>query len=227
MSKNYDYLFKIVMIGDSAVGKTSVLTRFANNNFSQSFIATIGIDFTMRTIELNGKKVKLQVWDTAGQERFRTITTAYYRGAMGIVLVYDVTDAESFDNIRTWISNIDQHASSDVEKLLLANKCDLVDERAVSVERGEKFAADNQMRFYECSAKTGQGVQEAFTQIARDIKAKLDRRNDESAGASGVAAGAGRGGGNSSKRRFLIGRLRRPGGGGGNGGGHKIKCSLL
>uniref|UniRef100_A0A3Q0RJ83 small monomeric GTPase n=1 Tax=Amphilophus citrinellus TaxID=61819 RepID=A0A3Q0RJ83_AMPCI len=108
MAKTYDYLFKLLLIGDSGVGKTCVLFRFSEDAFNSTFISTIGIDFKIRTIELDGKKIKLQIWDTAGQERFRTITTAYYRGAMGIMLVYDITNEKSFENIKNWIRNIEE-----------------------------------------------------------------------------------------------------------------------
>ena len=149
MAKTYDYLFKLLLIGDSGVGKTCVLFRFSEDAFNATFISTIGnliapllirlnknriipgIDFKIRTIELDGKKIKLQIWDTAGQERFRTITTAYYRGAMGIMLVYDITNEKSFDNIKNWIRNIEEHASADVEKMILGNKCDMNGRRQV------------------------------------------------------------------------------------------------
>ncbi|KAL4341336.1 hypothetical protein GQ457_08G012770 [Hibiscus cannabinus] len=122
---DYDYLIKLLLIGDSGVGKSCLLLRFSDGSFTTSFITTIGIDFKIRTVELDGKRIKLQIWDTAGQERFRTITTAYYRGAMGILLVYDVTDESSFNNIRNWIRNIEQHASDNVNKILVGNKADM------------------------------------------------------------------------------------------------------
>ncbi|KAL9296631.1 hypothetical protein ACSQ67_022527 [Phaseolus vulgaris] len=127
---DYDYLIKLLLIGDSGVGKSCLLLRFSDGSFTTSFITTIGIDFKIRTIELDGKRIKLQIWDTAGQERFRTITTAYYRGAMGILLVYDVTDEASFSSkvlnyIRNWIRNIEQHASDNVNKILVGNKADM------------------------------------------------------------------------------------------------------
>ncbi|OTF76923.1 ras-related protein Rab-8A,-like protein, partial [Euroglyphus maynei] len=137
---------------------------------------TIGIDFKIRTIELDGKKIKLQIWDTAGQERFRTITTAYYRGAMGIMLVYDVTNEKSFDNIKNWIRNIEEHASSDVEKMILGNKCDIQDRRQVSRERGEQLAIEYNIKFMETSAKSSCNVEEAFFTLAKDIKAKMERK---------------------------------------------------
>ncbi|KAF4014409.1 hypothetical protein G4228_005820 [Cervus hanglu yarkandensis] len=159
MAKTYDYLFKLLLIGDSGVGKTCVLFRFSEDAFNSTFISTIGIDFKIRTIELDGKRIKLQIWDTAGQERFRTITTAYYRGAMGIMLVYDITNEKSFDNIRNWIRNIEEHASADVEKMILGNKCDVNDKRQVSKERGEKLALDYGIKFMETSAKANINVE--------------------------------------------------------------------
>ncbi|BBN12064.1 hypothetical protein Mp_5g17050 [Marchantia polymorpha subsp. ruderalis] len=119
---DYDYLIKLLLIGDSGVGKSCLLLRFSDDSFTTSFITIIGIDFKIRTIELDGKRIKLQIWDTARQERFRTITTAYYRGAMGILLVYDVTDESSFNNIRNWIRNIEQHASDNVNKILVGRR---------------------------------------------------------------------------------------------------------
>ncbi|KJE94121.1 Rab8a protein [Capsaspora owczarzaki ATCC 30864] len=176
MAKAYDYLFKLLLIGDSGVGKTCVLFRFSDDAFNATFISTIGIDFKIRTIELDGKKIKLQIWDTAGQERFRTITTAYYRGAMGIMLVYDVTQDKTFENIKNWIRNIEQHASEDVEKMILGNKCDVDDKRVVTKERGEQLAREYNVRFFETSAKANINVEEAFLTIARDIKKKIDSK---------------------------------------------------
>jgi len=175
MAKTYDYLFKLLLIGDSGVGKTCLLFRFAEDSFNNSFISTIGIDFKIRTIELDGKKIKLQIWDTAGQERFRTITTAYYRGAMGILLVYDITNEKSFDNIKNWIRNIEEHASADVEKMVLGNKCDMNDRRQVSKERGAQLAIEYGIKFMETSAKANVNVEDAFFSLARDIKAKTEK----------------------------------------------------
>uniref|UniRef100_A0A3P9P7X8 Ras-related protein SEC4 n=1 Tax=Poecilia reticulata TaxID=8081 RepID=A0A3P9P7X8_POERE len=140
-----------------------------------------GIDFKIRTIELDGKKIKLQIWDTAGQERFRTITTAYYRGAMGIMLVYDITNEKSFDNIKNWIRNIEEHASSDVEKMVLGNKCDINDKRQVSKDRGEKLALEYGIKFMETSAKANINVENAFLTLARDIKSKMDTKMEGNA----------------------------------------------
>lgn len=180
MAKTYDFLFKLLLIGDSGVGKTCVLFRFSEDAFNSTFISTIGIDFKIRTIELDGKKIKLQIWDTAGQERFRTITTAYYRGAMGIMLVYDITNDKSFENIKNWIRNIEEHASSDVEKMVLGNKCDMEDRRLVSKERGTQLATEYGIKFMETSAKASINVEEAFFTLARDIKLKMDKKLEQS-----------------------------------------------
>lgn len=170
--KAYDYLFKLLLIGDSGVGKTCLLFRFSDDAFNTTFISTIGIDFKIKTVEVDGKKIKLQIWDTAGQERFHTITTSYYRGAMGILLVYDITQEKTFDNIAKWLRNIDEHASEGVERLILANKCDLEDKRMVSKERGETIARDQNVRFYETSAKENVSVEEAFMKLTEDILKK-------------------------------------------------------
>uniref|UniRef100_A0A8B9X9H7 Ras-related protein SEC4 n=1 Tax=Bos mutus grunniens TaxID=30521 RepID=A0A8B9X9H7_BOSMU len=155
---------------------TCVLFRFSEDAFNSTFISTIGIDFKIRTIELDGKRIKLQIWDTAGQERFRTITTAYYRGAMGIMLVYDITNEKSFDNIRNWIRNIEEHASADVEKMILGNKCDVNDKRQVSKERGEKLALDYGIKFMETSAKANINVENVSPRLA--APAPLGRGSD-------------------------------------------------
>ncbi|KAK6137979.1 hypothetical protein DH2020_028277 [Rehmannia glutinosa] len=158
----------------SGVGKSCLLLRFSDGSFTTSFITTIGIDFKIRTVELDGKRIKLQIWDTAGQERFRTITTAYYRGAMGILLVYDVTDESSFNNIRNWIRNIEQHASDNVNKILVGNKADMDEsKRAVPTSKGQALADEYGIKFFETSAKTNLNVEEVFFSIARDIKQRL------------------------------------------------------
>ncbi|GLD70087.1 ras-related protein Rab-8B [Lates japonicus] len=166
MAKTYDYLFKLLLIGDSGVGKTCLLFRFSEDAFNTTFISTIGIDFKIRTIELDGKKIKLQIWDTAGQEK-------------GIMLVYDITNEKSFDNIRNWIRNIEEHASSDVERMVLGNKCDMNDKRQVSKERGEKLAIDYGIKFLETSAKSSINVEEAFFTLARDIMTRLNRKMND------------------------------------------------
>jgi len=198
----------MLLIGDSGVGKSCLLLRFCDDAWTPSFITTIGIDFKIRTIELDGKKIKLQIWDTAGQERFRTITTAYYRGAMGILMVYDVTDEKSFQNIKIWHSAVEQHASEGVNKILIGNKCDWDEKRSVSLEDGRRLADELGVRFLETSAKANEGVEEAFFTLARDIKTRLiDSQPDPAsnpqaqaalgARSGGVKVGAGQGNTNS------------------------------
>ncbi|KAK2515377.1 Rab10 [Columba livia] len=271
--KTYDLLFKLLLIGDSGVGKTCVLFRFSDDAFNTTFISTIavwplgperadvssvfkrksltkssvsrspahggeilgssvlqgsnverkrsrdlvlkvidfvnaddknsgrsqllyrinvavltsdfninicrmiveevsGIDFKIKTVELQGKKIKLQIWDTAGQERFHTITTSYYRGAMGIMLVYDITNAKSFENISKWLRNIDEHANEDVERMLLGNKCDMEDKRVVPRAKGEQIAREHGIRFFETSAKANINIEKAFLTLAEDILRK-------------------------------------------------------
>uniref|UniRef100_A0A804P6L3 Ras-related protein RABE1c n=1 Tax=Zea mays TaxID=4577 RepID=A0A804P6L3_MAIZE len=194
---DYDYLIKLLLIGDSGqfiggpispsissldlrVGKSCLLLRFSDGSFTTSFITTIGIDFKIRTVELDGKRIKLQIWDTAGQERFRTITTAYYRGAMGILLVYDVTDESSFNNIRNWIRNIEQHASDNVNKILVGNKADMDEsKRAVPTSKGQALADEYGIKFFETSAKTNLNVEQVFFSIARDIKQRLSETDSK------------------------------------------------
>ncbi|KAF9665492.1 hypothetical protein SADUNF_Sadunf16G0128300 [Salix dunnii] len=177
---DYDYLIKLLLIGDSGVGKSCLLLRFSDGSFTTSFITTIGIDFKIRTIELDGKRIKLQIWDTAGQE-------PYYRGAMGILLVYDVTDESSFNSnvlinqalspfsdIRNWIRNIEQHASDNVNKILVGNKADMDEsKRAVPTSKGQALADEYGIKFFETSAKTNLNVEQVFFSIARDIKQRL------------------------------------------------------
>ncbi|XP_032568837.1 ras-related protein Rab-13 isoform X3 [Chiroxiphia lanceolata] len=150
----------LLLIGDSGVGKTCLVIRFAENDFSSTYISTIGIDFKIRTVDIDGKKIKLQIWDTAGQERFKTITTAYYRGAVGIILVYDITDEKSFENIQNWMKSIKENASAGVERLLLGNKCDMEGRRKVRQEAAEKLAKEHGIRFFETSAKSSKNVEE-------------------------------------------------------------------
>lgn len=180
--KTYDLLFKLLLIGDSGVGKTCLLFRFSDDAFNTTFISTIGIDFKIKTVELGGKKIKLQIWDTAGQERFHTITTSYYRGSMGIMLVYDITNVKTFDNISKWLRNIDEHANEDVEKMILGNKCDMDDKRQVPTARGETIAREHNIPFLETSAKANINVEKAFMNLAQAILNKTPGRISEPSG---------------------------------------------
>ena len=164
----FDHLFKILIIGESGVGKTCFLLRYAENSFVANHLLTIGIDFKIKVIEIEGKNIKLQIWDTAGQDRFRTITKTYYKGSHGVILVYDVCDERSFGNVKNWVNQIEQNAKSSICKVLVGNKCDKA-ERVITEEQGRKLAEEYNMKFYETSAKTGQNVEEAFTYLTREI----------------------------------------------------------
>eukprot|EP00923_Selenidium_pygospionis_P034798 GHVN01060532.1.p1 GENE.GHVN01060532.1~~GHVN01060532.1.p1 ORF type:complete len:206 (+),score=27.36 GHVN01060532.1:81-698(+) len=169
----YNYLFKLLLIGDSGVGKSCLLLRFADDVYTASFIATIGVDFKIRTIEQDGKIIKLQIWDTAGQERFRTITSSYYRGAHGIIIVYDVTDRESFNNVKIWMQEIDKYAMESVNKLLVGNKSDLSSKRVVNYEEGKDLADSYGIKFIETSAAKKDNVDEAFQVMSKEIKERV------------------------------------------------------
>lgn len=170
MNAEYDYLFKFLLIGDSGVGKSCLLLRFADDTFTESFISTIGVDFKIRTVELDGKSIKLQIWDTAGQERFRTITSSYYRGAQGIIVVYDITNKDSFENVKIWLKEIQKFASDNVQVLLLGNKTDETMKRVVSYEEGKEFADSQNIAFLETSAKKSINVEKAFMTMTDNIK---------------------------------------------------------
>jgi len=173
MNPEYDYLFKLLLIGDSGVGKSCLLLRFADDTYTESYISTIGVDFKIRTIELDGKTIKLQIWDTAGQERFRTITSSYYRGAHGIIVVYDVTDQESFNNVKNWLQEIDRYASENVNKLLVGNKADLTSKKVVDYATAKEYADQLGVPFLETSAKNATNVEQAFMTMAAEIKNRM------------------------------------------------------
>ncbi|CAD8108183.1 unnamed protein product [Paramecium primaurelia] len=182
MIKEYDYLFKLVIVGNSGVGKSSLLLRFSDDTFSDSYLTTIGVDFRFKTLEIDGKKVKLQIWDTAGQERFRTITSAYYKGADGIVLVYDVSSLATFEDIdKFWINEVDSYAEKNVELLLLGNKSD-IEEKVVTTQKALDYASIRKMAHMEVSAKTADQVSKAFLSLARKLIAKKDSQGSKGTG---------------------------------------------
>ncbi|KAK3586148.1 hypothetical protein CHS0354_033272 [Potamilus streckersoni] len=178
----YNNSCKVMLIGDSGSGKTCLLVRFKDGAFlSGTFISTVGIDFRNKVVDVDGTKVKLQIWDTAGQERFRSVTHAYYRDAHALLLLYDVTNKNSFDNIRAWLAEINEYAQEDVVIMLLGNKADMTAERVIRKEEGEKLAKDHNVAFMETSAKTGMNVDLAFMAIARDLKMKKTRKPSDPA----------------------------------------------
>ena len=173
MNPEYDHLFKLLLIGDSGVGKSCLLLRFADDTYTESYISTIGVDFKIRTIDIGGKSIKLQIWDTAGQERFRTITSSYYRGAHGIIVVYDVTDQASFSNVKQWLQEIDRYACDNVNKLLVGNKCDLTTKKVVDYNTAKEFADGLGILFLETSAKNATNVEDAFVTMANEIQNRV------------------------------------------------------
>ncbi|KAI5528417.1 small Rab GTPase [Trichomonas vaginalis G3] len=173
MSNDYDLLFKVLIVGESGVGKSCLLLRFTEDLFIENYISTIGVDFKIRTIEQEGAKVKLQIWDTAGQERFRAITKSYYHGSNGIVVVYDITDRKTFEKISDWFEQINtSEPNEDSCKILIGNKCDLNESRQVSLEEGEQLARDYNVPFMETSAKDSINVDNLFDLMARAMREK-------------------------------------------------------
>jgi len=164
---------KLLLIGDSGVGKSSLLAKFADDKFAHNMSQTIGMDFKVKMLNLGGKRVKLQIWDTAGQERFHTITQQYYRNAMGIVLVYDVTSEESFANIRRWAAQIAAHGGESTNRILLGNKADWSDRRVIDTARGQALADEFGISFFETSAKSGMNVEQSFVSIADAVRLRL------------------------------------------------------
>lgn len=166
----YDYLFKLIIIGDSGIGKSCLLNRFADDTYTDAHISTIGVDFKIRTLEVDCKILKLQIWDTAGQERFRTITSSYYRGAHGIMLVFDITNPESFDNLNQWLKEVDNYAKEDARKILVGTKSDLADKRKVAYADAVEYAKLHGMDYVETSAKTALNVDLVFIDLAGSLK---------------------------------------------------------
>ncbi|CAN6466814.1 unnamed protein product [Victoria cruziana] len=168
-SQRIDYVFKIVLIGDSAVGKSQILARFARNEFSLDSKSTIGVEFQTRTLVIQHKSVKAQIWDTAGQERYRAVTSAYYRGAVGAMLVYDITKRQTFDHIPRWLEELRSHADKNIVIMLIGNKSDLEDQRVVPAEDAKEFAQKEGLFFLETSALNATNVEPAFITVLTEI----------------------------------------------------------
>jgi Ras-related protein Rab-11A len=166
---NYDYLFKVVLIGDSGVGKSNLLSRFTRNEFNLESKSTIGVEFATRSISVDGKTVKAQIWDTAGQERYRAITSAYYRGAVGALLVYDIAKHATYVNVTRWLKELRDHADSNIVIMLVGNKSDLKHLRAVPTDEAKAFSTENGLSFIETSALDASNVEAAFQTILTDI----------------------------------------------------------
>ncbi|KAK4801146.1 hypothetical protein SAY86_021633 [Trapa natans] len=177
VSSRIDYVFKVVLIGDSAVGKSQILSRFARNEFSLDSKATIGVEFQTRTLVIEHKSVKAQIWDTAGQERYRAVTSAYYRGAVGAMLVYDITRRQSFDHIPRWLEELRSHADKNIAIMLVGNKTDLEKQRAISTDDAKEFAEKEGLFFLETSALNASNVESAFFTVLTEIFNVVNRKS--------------------------------------------------
>ncbi len=164
INDNYEYIFKIIIIGNSNVGKTSIINRFTDKEFKDKHLATLGCDFHMKTIMINEKMIKIQIWDTAGMEKYQSITKSYYRGAQACLIVFDITNRESFESIENWIENFNKFCNPNIQKiiLLIGNKCDLGIDRKISYEEAENYSRVNNLLYYETSAKDDINIHEVF-----------------------------------------------------------------
>ena len=159
-------------MGDSGVGKSCIILRYIEDTFSTNLMNSIGVDFKLKNIEIDSKKIKLQIWDTAGQERFRTITTSYYKGAHAIVIVFDITDKDSFEHVKVWMQDIDKFAKQGVMRILVGNKCDLEHQRAVTKDQGNEMALKYGIKYIETSAKDTINIEELFVNTAKTLMNK-------------------------------------------------------
>ena len=177
-SQKYDHLFKLLIIGESGVGKTCLISRYANGVFKEEYISTVGVDYVSKQEIINDQNINVKLWDTAGQERFKALTPSYLRGAEGIVLVYDVTKSESFDSLKVWIDSLKSNLGENSLPIIIdGNKIDL-DDRDVSKETAQKFAQEYNYKYFETSAKSGVGVDELFREIVNQILEKKDKTDE-------------------------------------------------
>ena len=174
-NKEYDLLFKLILIGDSCVGKSNILLKYLKNQFNENSKTTVGVEFGSKIIKKNGKVIKLQIWDTAGQERYKSITSAYYKGSKGAFVVYDITRKTTYDNIDKWIGELKTNGSEDVLIMLVGNKSDLEDKREVITEEVEKKAQEQKLAFCETSALNGKNVEYAFENLINEILKKVEK----------------------------------------------------
>ena len=175
----YDYLFKLILVGDSYVGKTNILSKYIKNEFNQNTKSTVGVEFGTKILKIEDKIIKAQVWDTAGQERYKSITSTYYKGAKGAFIVYDITNRETFESVDKWIQDLNMNSDKNVTLLLIGNKKDLVDKRDVSKEEGEEKAKSFGLAFLETSALTGENIDKVFDYMLKEVynKITIEKKN--------------------------------------------------
>ena len=173
MANNYNYLLKYIIIGDPSVGKSNLLMKFANNKFTEDYEATIGVEFGVKNLQIDNKIYRIQIWDTAGQENFRSITRAYYKNCVCAMVVYDITKRTSFNNVQNWLQDVITQSPKTVLIILIGNKIDLEDKREVIFDEGNEYAIKHGIMFMETSAKTGEGVEEAFRKSVQEIENKI------------------------------------------------------
>ena len=173
MPTRYDRIMKFLIVGETYVGKTCVLTRFANDSFNSAFISTIGIDFRIKTVELQNRIVKLEIWEINDNWRFHDYVASHYQGAMGVFLIYDITNVVSFLNVSHWFQAVKKFAGTDTRKILLGNKCDLKEERKISKVQGENLAKENNAKFFEVSARMDTNIKHAFITLANDVLGRI------------------------------------------------------
>ncbi len=178
-SSDYQYIFKLILIGNSGVGKSSILQRYMNKTFEESYKCTIGVDFLMKSVEVKGKTVKLQLWDTAGQEKYKSMVASYYRGANVALVVFDITSRSSFESLPLWIENYYKNGPEQKNIILIGNKKDMVDQRQVTQEEAEEFSETNNMIYFETSAKEGDNVDYVFNFAAEKLLEFYGSQNNE------------------------------------------------
>lgn len=172
-AEQYDYLFKFIIIGDSGTGKTCLLHHFIEGKFKKNSTQTLGVEFGCKRVTIAGKRIKIQIWDTAGQERFRSVTRSYYRGAAAAIIVYDLTKLDSFSHISAWLSDARTLATPDIAVMVVGNKSDLRDTRAVNLLDASRFCQENEVQFMEVSALSGENVEEVFMKLAKTVLGKV------------------------------------------------------
>ena len=177
--EEYSLIFKMILIGDSGVGKSNILSRYINNSFSETTRSTVGVELSAKVEEINNTKIKIQIWDTAGQERYKSITKTYYKGAKGALIIYDITNKESFKNVDKWINDLKESGDDDVSILIVGNKCDLEASREVTTDEVKKKAELYKMAYCETSALKGENIDNAFRTLIKIVVEKNEKKKNE------------------------------------------------